>query len=55
MSMAGAAAATCSSLLSRRGAAVVEFLESFRLFLSKKFIMIEILKSFILYQHVHFI
>jgi hypothetical protein len=36
-------------------AAAVEFLESFRLFLSKKLIMIEILRIFLLYQHVHFI
>jgi hypothetical protein len=50
-----ATAATCSSLPSRRGEAAVAFLESFRLFLSKKLIMIEILKSFLLYQHVHFI
>jgi hypothetical protein len=37
------------------GAAAVEFLEIFRLFLSKKLIMIEILRSFLLYQHVHVI
>jgi hypothetical protein len=36
-------------------AAAVEFLEIFRLFLSKKLIMIEILRSFLLYRHVHFI
>jgi hypothetical protein len=33
-----------------RGAAAVAFLESFRLFLSKKLIMIEILKSFLQYR-----
>jgi hypothetical protein len=38
-----------------RGVAAVEFLEIFRLFLSKKLIMIEILRSFLVYQHVHFI
>jgi hypothetical protein len=42
-------------LPSRRSAAAVEFLEIIRLFLSKKLIMIEILRSFLLYQHVHFI
>ncbi len=36
-------------------APTVEFLESFRLFLSKQLLMIEILRSFLLYQHVHFI
>ncbi len=33
-----------------RGAAAVAFLESFRLFLSKKLIMIEILRSFLQYR-----
>jgi hypothetical protein len=36
-------------------AVAAEFLESFHLFLSKKLIMIEILRSFLLYQQVHFI
>jgi hypothetical protein len=47
---------------SRRGnlffftvATAVEFFEIFRLFLSNKLIMIEILRSFLLYQHVPFI
>jgi hypothetical protein len=51
----GAAAATYFVFPSRCGATAVEFLLSFRLFLSKKLIMIEILRSFLLYQHVHFI
>jgi len=57
ISLYGRGAARQRQLISfgRRGAAAVEFLESVRLFSSKKLLIIEILRSFLLYQHIHFI